>query len=496
MLPVSAGLPIFTQGDNLWVESRANSTIGVGLVSPSGLNATELTEIGPGQLLVLYTFGQNDPAGLWTLDFAAGPISGPSSISLPVVSPDSSVVPSRLGDNLTGNMLNQAFAVPTTDAYDVQACSIGASVEPTANFGVPGVPNGTLSVSLGKNASLYFAQTKVTLTAWLELHSEYAFQAGAVTSSRDVLVATSPLFTLGGSAGPNATFSPAGQTPLRAGRYDLRVFERTTSGLSLQEAQFLRASDGSWLSLRGCTSLVNVSSQKFTLSTNLDEDTSTWPRLLVTMYDVDGVESYTMSNMTSVESVIHLHGLPEGASLMGVTITASAAGGKMRAWDAHDSAVYALMNGYPSNLSVRISFSGVETRTLNVTIPSPFYSSSLAVEAGFLSATATLNGEAFPNATISIAPVGGNSVAIHRTGNGSISILLPPNDYTVTATYGGNSFSEDVNVAAGQNTTASLELNHSGFPVAVAVLALVGGIALLANVIVWRRYLWRRKASI
>ena len=497
MLPLSEGVPIFTQGDNLWIESQANSTIQVWLASPSGSNATGVREIGAGQLILLYTFGRNDPAGQWALDLAsAASISGPTSVLLSVVQPDSSLVPSHVGDNLTRNVLNQAFAVPPTGAYDVQACSIGAGSGPSASFAVSGLQNGTLTVSLGQNATLNFAQPKLTLTAWLELYSQYSYQVSGATSSRDVLVASSPVFTIGGSAGPSATFSLADQTPLRSGRYDLRVFERTPSGLSLQEAEFLRAGDGSWLSLRGCTSLLTVDSKKFALSTNLDGGTSTWPRRLVMMYAINGVESYSMSNLTSAESVIYLHDLPAGSPLSGVTITASAAGGNLRAWDAYNSAVYTLVNSYPSNVSIGISFSGVETRTLNATIAAPFTSSSLAVQAGSLAASATLKGQAFPNATISVGPIDGNPVAIPSTGNGSISILLPPGMYTVTATYGGNSFSGDVNVVAGQNATVSLELSPSGFPVDLAVLAGVGAAALLANVVVWRRYLERRRVSI
>ena len=497
MLPVSDGVPIFTQGDNLWVEWLANSSIRVSLVSPSGLNATVPEVVGAGQLLLLYAFGRNDSAGLWTLNVAAaGTSSGLTSIQVPLVAPNPSLVPTPMGENLTGNMLNQAFAVPPTSAYDVQACSVGESAAPTASFGVSGLPNGTLTVSLGQNATLTFLQTKVTLTAWLEFYSLYSYQLGAVNSSRDVLVASSPVFTIGGPAGPTTNFSLAGQTPLREGRYDLRVFERTASGLSLQEAQFLRVGDGSWISLRGCTSLVTVNSPNFVLSTNLDGSTSSWPRRLVTMYAMDGIESYSTTNLTNEESAIYVHGLPAGAPLAGVSITASAADGRLLAWDAYNSAVYALANSFPCNVSVRVSFSGVETRTLNATIGGPFSSSSLTVKAGSLAVSTTLKGAAFPNATVSVAPAGGVPVAVPRTGNGSLTILLPPDSYTVTATYGANSFSDDVSVVAGQNTTLNIELSPPGFPVALAALGAIGGAALLANVVVWRRYLDRRKVSI
>ena len=495
MLPVSDAIPIYTQGDNMWVGSRANSSIQVGLVSPSGLSVTPLEDVGPGQLLLLYTFGESASAGSWTLNIDFGG-SGSASIQVSVVSPDSSLVPSHSKDNLTGNILNQQFAVPPSDAYDLQACSVGAGIEPTVNFGVSGLPNGTLAVSLGRNATLTFAQPRVTLTAWLELYSQYSYQVGGATSSRDVLVANSPVFSIGGSLGPSATFSLAGQTPLRTGRFDLRVFERTTSGLSLQEAQFLRERDGSWLPLRGCTSLVTVNSPRFTLSTNLDRSTSTWPRWLVMMYAISGVESYSTLNVTSAESAIHLHALPGGAPLTGATITASATGGQLQAWDAYSSAVYTLLKSYPSNVSVGISFSGVVTRTLNATITGPFSSGSLAVQAGSLEASATLNGKAFPNATISVSPLGGNPVAIPNPGNGSISILLPPNGYTVTATYGGNSVSKDVSVKAGQIATVNLELNPPGFPVALAALAVIAGIAIIANAVIWHRYLERRKVQV
>lgn len=495
VLPISDGTPIYTQGDDLWMQSYSNSSLQVQVVSPNGTRASGWMELGPGQLARLYTFGGSDPSGEWTLSMNS--TAGPSSLPLSVSAPNSTLAPSSVGENLAANVLNQTYTLPPTQAYNIQACSIGADAGPVADFGVPGATNRVLNVSMGQNYTvLASSPSDATLTTWLELYSQYSYSVGGAISSSLLLVAKSPIYALGGPNGATESFQLAGQTPLRAGRYDLRLFERTASGLTVQEAPFLREADGSWLSLGGCTSLVNVSSQGFTISTNLDGPTSTWPRQLVTMYTMDGVESYSLSEVNSTESVIRLHDVPNGNPLAGAAITASAPEGRLRGWDAYNSAVYLLLGSFPTNVSLGVSFGGVATQNLTAVVSGPFSSRSFGIQAGSLVILATMNGEAYANATVSVASPGGAPVLIPQSSVGNFTVTLPPNIYTVTASSGGNSMSRDVTVVAGRVVTVSLELTPPGFPITLAALAAVAVAALVANLVVWRRYLERRRVSI
>lgn len=493
--PVFEGVPIYTQGDNVWVESYSNATLQVELSPPSGLGGSSLKDLGPGQLLQLYTFGQNDSAGTWTLSVASSSLpSGSTDIPISVLSPDSSLVPTFQGDNLTGNRLNQVFAIPPTQAYDIQACSTGTSSGSTASFGLAGIANGTLGVSLKPSAAQFsFSQLPSGLAAWIELYSQYSYSVGNETTSQALLAANTPAFTFSSNTFSNLTYSFNQQMHLRPGRFDLRVFMRTNSGLSVREAEFLRNRDGSWLYLGVCTSLVSVSSPTFTLTTNLDSSNSSWPRHLVTMYAINGEEAYSVSDVTTSAAVIHLKASSGNGPLTGVTITASAPGLQPRQWDTFDSAVYLMLSRYPSNVSVALSFSGVASRTLSTSILNSYSSKSLSFQAGTLDGSATLNRAPLANATFSLTATGSAPITIPQGGKGNFSILLPPDNYTLTASYQGNSVSEEFSVSANVVTKISLELSRPSFPALLYVLAIVGVAGMVANVIVWRRYIERRR---
>ncbi len=500
--PTAIGVPVYTQGDNLWVESYYTSTVEVRLLYPSGAGASPLVELGPGQLIQLHTFGPNDTSGRWALSVAS-PSSAfvPQTVQVAVSAPDSSLVPSQQGDNITGNTLVENFAIPPTHAYDIQACSAGASIGPTVSFGASGSTNGTLEVSLGQNASqLTFPQTAAPITVWLELYSQYTYSVGGGTVSQYLLAASTQPVTLSTPAsaqGPQSELLPlALQMPLRSGRFDLRMFERTSAGLSVQSAEYLRTRAGYWISLGGCTSLDSVYSNAFTTRTNLDSSNSTWPRHLITMYALNGTESYSECNLTGSESVIRLRVLPNGGPLAGVAIAASAPGSQLRGWAAYNGAVYILSGSYPSNVSISLSFSGITTQTLIVPISAPYSSKSLSVPAGALAASVSLNGEPFGNATLSVSAPGGDPAVVAQSGEGSVSILLPPNNYTLTVSYGGNTVTQDFAIQTGLVTAINVELNPPGFPVTLAALAALAAAGAIANIVIWRRYLERRRISI
>ena len=98
------------------------------------------------------------------------------------------------------------------------------------------------------------------------------------------------------------------------------------------------------------------------------------------------------------------------------------------------------------------------------------------------------------NATFYLSAPGTTAVAVKPSSLGTLTIQLPPGTYTVFASYQGASTSEPVDVAVGQTSSATLELNPPPFPTLLYLLVGVALAAAVANVLLWRQYLLRRRA--
>jgi hypothetical protein len=496
--PIALGVPIFTPGDNIWLESYYNSTIVVALQTPSGLDVTGEVPVEPGQLSLLYSLkglfslNGNPYTGQWRLSVVSP--FGISNATILVVPPDDSLKPAYAGAQLNRNELNQTFTLPSTDAYDIQICSVGQSVSHAYGFSVAGGLNGSVGISLAGSSSNVTA-TGITspLSIWLELYSQYSYQTGGGgIASRNLLVATTPVLE---ATPPTASLQGQllQQMPIRQGRFDVRIFDRTSAGLALHDAQFLRTANGTWVQLGGCTSQAKAYTAQLSLTTDLDSANSTWPRQLLTMYSMIGMESYTEVGIPGSEAAFHIRDFPDGKPLTGVGITPSAPGLIPSEWDVTNSSVYLLTTSLPGAIAVRLSFSGVALDTLNVSIPGPYSSKSLAVDAGTLDVSASQSGKTLPNSTMSVATAGSQPVVVKQAPLGGASLLLPPGNYTVSATYGGVSSSRGVVVTPGHISSVSLDLTQQPVPVALYLLIAAGIGGIIANIFLWRQYLERRK---
>ena len=490
--PVSQGVPIFTQGDRLWLESYYNSTINVILFTPQGTDASGGVSVGPGQILLLHVFQTLDPSGSWILSISTA--NEAFLLYVTVASPDSTITPVFGGARLKGNMLNQTFSLPATDAYDIQMCTEGENIGHPFGYTLNGGSSGTAVVSLvGDNSVFTVTGTSSSLSIWLELYSRYSYEIGGGNIiSQNLLVATTPVLAVS-PPGANQSVPLDLQMPLREGRFDLRIFDRTSAGLSLHDTEFLRTADGAWVSLSDCTSTANAYSSAVSLATNLDSANSTWPRQLLTMYAMAGVESYTEIAVPGGEAAIHYQEFPVGLPLTGVEITPSAPGLLPSDWDTYNGSVYLLTGGLHGTVNINLAFSGIAFDTTNVSIPGPYSSKSISVEAGTIVISATQQGEPLTNATIAVGIPGSQGVAIKTNPTGSTSLLLPQGTYFVSAAYGGASSSRTVQVASGRSYTVSIDLAPQETPVTLYLLVALGVGGVIANVYFWRQYLQRRK---
>jgi hypothetical protein len=476
------------------MQSYYNSTALVQLQNPRGQVQNGLITLEPGQIYDAYTFGASDLPGQWTLSVTS--IYGNANIPFTLGAANASLVPRYVGASLSENLLNQAFELPQTGAYDVQACTVGQSLGSTVIYGLGGGGNSSIDVSLGATSSrVSVSQASHPLAVWLELYSQYSYAVGGGgLVSQNILVSATQEFTIS----PPSTavvLQWVDRMPLHYGRFDLRIYVRGTSGLSVYEAPFLRTTSGDWIALAGCTSMINVSSEEFTLSTSLDASNTTWPRQLFTMYDLGGVESYSVTQVAANETAIHLTDYPLHIPLAGVALNASAPGVTNGKWDAYGSTVYLLAPNFPSNVSIGLSFGGgVVTEVVKTTIPAPYWPVTLSIKTGTLQASALYQGKSVANATFSLSVRGGTAVVVGPNSLGTLSIELPPGNYMVSASYQGTSTSEPVDVAVGQTSSATLQLNPPPTPTLLYLLVGVAVAAASANILIWRQYLLRRKA--
>lgn len=496
MEPVTFGVPVFTAGDQLWVESFYNTTTYLITLnepaSTGGGVAQAQYFLSPGVLLNLYTFGVGDPLGNWSLNLYSTVHGTSTTLRIAVVG-SASLVPAFDGAEVIGSSLSLAYTLPATSAYDVQECTMGASPSSAATFQLPGNVGGTLGVSLRGTAATVSASGAANgFTGWLELYTSRAFQNGGTVVSDETMAAKSQgIFHLNStSITDQVVLNP--DLALRPGRYDLRAYARGPSGLTSYDAPFLLLNGTDWVSLGSCTQRASISSSSFHLTTSMDGPSSTWPRKLYTMYTSEGVDGVTVSTVPVSEAKIDIKNNATSGLLTGVDITASGVG--VQSWSGYNSAVYVIGTSYPLTVNVTLGFEKVSQESFDVRIPGPFQQVPLRVEAGTLAVSLAANGRPLANATVRVTSAGSQRPVLFSSDvHGNLTLTLPPGDYEVNASLGGVSGERNTRIVAGQTDHIRIDLGSGGVPAMDYVLAAVMVAGVGANLLVWRAYRERRR---
>jgi hypothetical protein len=280
---------------------------------------------------------------------------------------------------------------------------------------------------------------------------------------------------------------------LRAGRYDLRSYIRTASGLFLFEASYLRADDGQWVSLQDCTELTGVNSGSFVMKSDLAKSPSTWPRSIMLMYTADGIDGSTSSGVTAQAARVDLLPYSPGrASGVGATVT----GAGLKSWSTVNGSAYLLGEEFPLRAQFEVQYEGMASGSFNLTIGAPYSAYPLNAPDGELVLGTTLNGAPVSNATIDLLGRGNTPVPFQTDGVGNLSLILPPGDYNLTATYGGHSAFEPVEVFANSTSSALLDFGTSAPSPVLILLGAVGVAVGGVNVLVWTGYVRKRRLAL
>lgn len=490
--PASVGIPIYAAGDQLWVQSYETSdSLTISLNSPMG-TVTGPTTLEPGGLFNLYTFSPQDPTGQWTVaifDFNTEAVSS-ANIIFDKAPPE--LAPTPAGTNTTGNSVNLLYTLPSTSAYGIQGCTMGTSTGPSSSFRLPASPGGTIQFSLnGTTASISTQSITEPLTAWFDLYTTRTYLNGTALLSEDTLAAQTNVLQIGGQSN-TVVAKMTTELNLRVGRYDLRSYVRTSSGLIPFDTPYLRTNATGWVSLNQCTELTDVNSNSFVMASDLDNSNSTWPRLLYTLYTSGGIDGFTVTKINAAEARIDLVTAINFHRLAGEGAVVTGSG--LQVWDTFNGSIYLLGDRFPLSLSVNVTFDGVTSESFNISVSQPYSSVQLPIPTGGIAIHTSSSGAPLANVTVDISLPGSNPAQFKTNNQGNLAITLPPGAYDVTSSYAGYSVSQTIQVISGEVTDVTLELRPPAYPVVLIILGtvLVAGVGL--NFLVWRAYANRRRA--
>jgi hypothetical protein len=482
VVPVSAGLPVYTKGDQLWVESFYSYPVVAMLLAANQTIVAPPRYLYPESTGLLYVFGSSDPLGSWKLQLLG---SDSASVVFQLVGADG-VNASVTGLSLSGNTATYAISVTGNGTYSDQACLLGVA-NPTVTIGLPPLlSSGSLRVQWhGSSLSVTRNGTVFNSFAYsFELFQPYSYElpgsSGLDTVQLEVGFSVPVVVTQ-----VNASAQVVPMTWLaspREGEFDLRAVITSQSGSQTTDVPVLFAGGG-MVSLSLCTPLVHLTSNAFMLSADLDLPSSRWPRQLVLLSSANGVEGYSLYQIPWEVARAEVLGGPSGSPLTSATLTAgSAPTGDSLSVFGNEIFFAGPEGSFVGSVHVTLSQLG-RTSALNVSFSSPYTAEVLQVPAGELSVSAVSGGALLGNASVTVASPGGSLT--RTSGSHPVVFELLPGSYNLSATQGVQTSLANAMVVAGNSTQVVMDLTPQGEGSAFIVLLAAALAGVGANVVVW-----------
>jgi len=489
--PLSQGTPIFTNGDSIWVQDEYNFSVFVSLYSPDGTIPVPIRSAPSDQPTLLYTFGPSDEDGNWSLT-VTGLTGTTSTVPIRLVGHEQQSAPILTDVAFQpGGQLAVGFSLPPQDEYDVQACTTASGRLYDALFQVPpSLGIGKLAVQVTDSNATISAPTHVAdpFSFWLELYHPYSFSVGTggevVSQDLDAANVNPVSFTTNSSVS-GSVLPVMDRLPFREGRYTLRGYFRSGSGLSVQETSVLRTASGGWVWLGACVSLQTVQSQRFEMHSNLTTFAESWLTGLLTMSRVGGVEVYSFETLSLGLSAAAVVGAPWNIALPYVQV--KAVGPTILGSAETDSTLYVLSSHYPVNATLQVSVGTANYSNQSLYLARAYSLSSVEVSVGLLVVQATEDGQAKSGLKVTIRTQKNTTVTSTTNGTGAVTFALPAGEYSASVSIGSVSDSASANVVAGEQVLVSLDMNAQAGQSLIIGLVLLALAGIVANVWVWLR---------
>ncbi|MFI5420565.1 MAG: hypothetical protein ACHQ1H_06320, partial [Nitrososphaerales archaeon] len=319
---------------------------------------------------------------------------------------------------------------------------------------------------------------------WFDLYYSYGFR-GALsneTISRDLIPSRSTTAYVNASG--SRLLSLSYETRLTPGRYTLRSIFDSGSSLTSEETSVLLLNNGNWFWLGGCTP-VTVTQNSFTKQVSLDQDPSTWPKFVYIAYDVEGVESYSISSLQINLARIDFFGTPNNVKLSYLSYSI-ANNTDAQASGVYAGTIYVIAKSFPILLTVTPTFGSEALAPQSIQIPQAFSDSLAYVQVGELSVTVLNNSRPDTGSQVKVTSPQGAAIATPVDSNGVASFYLPPGFYNVTVTKGTISETGNATIVYANQTILDFSFTSSSLPsYLLELLAVPLVFGLILNVWIW-----------
>ncbi len=492
LAPARQGAPIFTINDSLWIYSTFDESITVALRNPAN-SSILIVNLAPSSIISLYTFTSSDPPGEWTLVFTLSNSTDFSMLVFLVEVPGNQVPVSLSEYSIQNGEINLGFSVNSPELYDLEGCLVSNASNPVDNNTISldepaDVGTGQISVSMNsQNDTATFSTSRNVTTPfsfWFDLEYSYGYSAALTneTVSRDVVVARSDTALFNRSTSETVSLPILGN--LRLGRYVVRGYFDSSSGLAVAQTTVLREAGGSWFWLSACNPFT-VSGTSFSKRVNLAENPSTWPSKLYFMYQYDGIEGYSVLPLQINLARLDFLGQPGNVPLSGFTYSLSNSS-DIEASGAYSGSVYVIAKNYPLSLTVTPMIGSEALNSVRVNITRPFSDSQIFIPIGKLTVEVTNNSKPDIGADVTISNSQGASLGSNIPAGGNTSFYLPSGLYNITVSKGGLAEEGNATVVDGSDTIVTITVTSPQFPrsyLELLLVPLVLGLAL--NIWAW-----------
>ncbi|MEM0117418.1 MAG: hypothetical protein QXV32_03130 [Conexivisphaerales archaeon] len=510
LLPFN-GIPVFTSGDQLWLENDGNATVNASMTDPAGKSVVGFLPLPAGEPVMMHTFSGSDVSGLWNITLQVKEQNYSYSIyltnytSMPKITLEGvKVYPNGTASAILGtdlsNEYNPEFCIFPTYRYSSNASVTNLSVLSNSApvLDLSSFARGAYAELFG---SIYHPKITLANLPGVSVEVDFLYDYASYTSaqknglliqnllvSRAFLPYSAQASSLAKTVYGNGTYNLTSVflTHPREGGYTARFLISNASYTLTLYTRALVLNDGTVLTLQNCNP---VRGSLNALSFNVQIPTqgnSTFEAVL--LYGSSGVESFSIEqialNLTDIEFLTYpWNTAPDSfnASLgEGQGILANAENGNN---------MYLSLANIPFVAKVNISFMGVER---GMTIPV----SKTGLQLVYINSSkllVNLTGQNYMTGDGAIIVITSSSrTNLSRPLAPGETFYLPAGEYNVTAIYKGQSKFVNVTLQDGKETIVTFSFERQGYSYLEALLY-SGIIGVIISVLLWGYYLYARR---
>lgn len=485
---IQEGTPIYAPGDSIWFLSTSDKVAFAKLISPDGVQKYS-NSVSSSTVYRLYSFSSMDKGGIWTLEIGFENTSV-LSLQIPFVNLKTTPFSVALSNySLNAQYLNLNFTFAPNDAFNVETCVGSADVNSTLVLPIPARFGGGQMMLLGGiNAAELSIEGIVTrpFTFWYNLQYSYSYMGNLSSEfiSRETTVFKSHTVVI--STAQPISLQISNYTSPRPGRYTMNAYFESSSGIAVEQTSALLLTAENWAWIGGC-GITSVNSLSFISKQSLQGNVSGWPTTLYSMYEINGIDTYTSTPINLKEARIDFFGSLASSNVYYLHYSV-APNNNIDQYSVYDGSLYLIGRNFPltARITPALGISSLATQT--ITISRPYTIAREVIAVGEINVTITNNTKPLDGASVTADNEQGGSVTSQSNSKGISLLTVPPGTYNVTVSKEGLTQVQGISVPSGVKATLDFAFtsNTPSDSLEYVLISFVI-IGLIANVILWLR---------